>query len=286
LSARPSEVPPPRIVPIDDSVRFGPDTFAVIAGPCAVESREQVGLTARAVAAAGAVMLRGGAFKPRTSPRSFQGLGRSGLELLVEAGREAGLPVVTEVLDPRDVELVAEHAAMLQVGSRNMQNFPLLREVGRSGRPVLLKRGAAATLDELLAAADYVLDEGNERVVLCERGVRSFDPSTRYLLDLAAVPALKARSPLPVLVDPSHGTGRRDLVAPMARAALAVGADGLILEVHPDPERALSDGPQALRPADFSALMQQIAMLAPMLSRQLLRPAPVPSPAPSSAAAR
>jgi 3-deoxy-7-phosphoheptulonate synthase len=169
-----------------------------------------------------------------------------------------GLPVVTEVLDPRQVELVSEHVAMLQVGSRNMQNFPLLREVGRLQKPILLKRGAAATLDELLAAADYVLEEGNTNVVLCERGVRSFDPATRYLLDLSAVPLLQSRSPLPVVVDPSHGTGNRDLVMPMVRAALAAGADGVLVEVHPEPQAALSDGPQALEPEDFSALMAEI----------------------------
>lgn len=277
LREPPLEVQPPQTVPIGDPIAFGPGTFAVIAGPCAVESREQLGATARAVAAAGAVVLRGGAFKPRTSPRSFQGLGSEGLRLLAEASKETGLPVVTEVLDPRDVELVAEHAAMLQIGSRNMQNFPLLREVGRLCRPVLLKRGAAATLDELLAAADYVLEEGNRDVVLCERGIRSFDPTTRYVLDLAAVPALKARSPLPVIVDPSHGTGRSALVAPMARAALAAGADGLLVEVHPDPARALSDGAQALRIEDFSALMEQIAALAPILGRDLLRPTERPT---------
>jgi 3-deoxy-7-phosphoheptulonate synthase len=182
--------------------------------------------------------------------------------------------VVTEVLDPRDVERVAEYAAMLQVGSRNMQNFPLLREVGRADRPVLLKRGAAATLDELLLAAEYVLREGNQRVVLCERGVRGFDPSTRYVLDLAAVPALKARTGLPVVVDPSHGTGRRDCVGPMARAAVAVGADGLLVEVHCEPEHALCDGPQALRPRDFSALMAEIGALAPILGRRVVSRTP------------
>lgn len=252
-------------------VGFGPQTFTVIAGPCAVETREQVMTTARAVAAAGAAMLRGGAFKPRTSPYSFQGLGAEGLELLAEASRASGLPFVTEVLDPRDVGLVAAHAAMLQVGSRNMQNFALLREVGRSGRPVLLKRGAAATLDELLAAAEYVLAEGNDRVVLCERGVRSFDTSTRYLLDLAAVPALRQRTALPILVDPSHATGRRELVAPMALAALAAGADGIIVEVHPEPSRALSDGRQALLPSDFDDLVRRLAALAPHFDRVLAR---------------
>lgn len=221
-------------------------------------------------------MLRGGAFKPRTSPHSFQGLGAEGLVILAEASRATGLPAVTEVLDPRDVELVAAHAAMLQIGSRNMQNFPLLREVGRCGLPVLLKRGASATLDELIAAADYVLEEGNERVVLCERGVRGFDPSTRYVLDLAAIPALRLRTPLPVIVDPSHSTGRRELVAPMALAALAAGADGIIVEVHPDPAHALSDGRQALLPSDFEELASRLAALAPQFGRVLERDGAAP----------
>lgn len=256
-------------VRVSDAVRFGPGEFPVMAGPCAVEDAEQTLAAARAVAAAGAVVLRGGAFKPRTSPRSFQGLGAAGLELLAAAAASTGLPIVTEVLDPRDVELVAGCAAILQVGSRNMQNAPLLREVGRSGLPVLLKRGAAATLDEFLGAADYVLDEGNERLILCERGVRSFDKSTRYLLDLAAIPALRDRTPLPIVIDPSHGTGVSRYVPPMAQAALAAGADGLLIEVHPDPERALSDGPQALRPEAFAALMDALRRAAPLHDRQM-----------------
>jgi 3-deoxy-7-phosphoheptulonate synthase len=241
----------------------------VIAGPCAVESEAQLLIAAEAVAAAGAAALRGGAFKPRTSPRSFQGLGEAGLRLLATARARTGLPVVTEVMDPRQVDLVAEHADMLQVGSRNMQNFPLLREVGRCGKPVLLKRGAAATIDELLGAADYILEAGNPDVVLCERGVRSFDPSTRYLLDLAVVPALRARTSLPVIVDPSHGTGRVDLILPMARGAVAVGADGLLIEVHPEPAAALSDGHQALSPSQFSALMEEIRHWIPASGRYL-----------------
>ena len=264
-----TQIPRPQEVAITDAVSFGARSFVVMAGPCAVESREQLLTTAQAVAQAGAAVLRGGAFKPRTSPHSFQGLGEEGLRYLVEASAATGLPVVTEVMDPRQVELVAGHAAMLQIGSRNMQNFPLLREVGRLGKPVLLKRAAAATLDELLAAAEYILAEGNREVVLCERGVRSFDPSTRYLLDLSAIPLLQARSPLPVVVDPSHGTGVRDLVIPMARAALAVGADGLLVEVHPEPRTALSDGPQALRPEDFSALMAEIRDWIPPAGRYL-----------------
>ncbi len=242
-----------------------------MAGPCAVETRELLLTAADAVAAAGAGVLRGGAFKPRTSPKSFQGLGEAGLLLLAEAAERTGLPVVTEVMDPRDVELVARHAAILQVGSRNMQNFPLLREVGRQRRPVLLKRGAAATLDELLHAADYILQEGNEHVILCERGVRGFDPSTRYLLDLAAVPVLKQRSPLPVIVDPSHGTGDSSLVAPMAKAAVMAGADGLLIEVHAAPELALCDGKQALRPADFAQLMAELRRLVPLSGKRLAR---------------
>ena len=242
-----------------------------MAGPCAVETRELLLTAADAVAAAGAGVLRGGAFKPRTSPKSFQGLGEAGLLLLAEAAERTGLPVVTEVMDPRDVELVARHAAILQVGSRNMQNFPLLREVGRQRRPVLLKRGAAATLDELLHAADYILQEGNEHVILCERGVRGFDPSTRYLLDLAAVPVLKQRSPLPVIVDPSHGTGDASLVAPMAKAAVMAGADGLLIEVHAAPELALCDGKQALRPADFAQLMAELRRLVPLSGKRLAR---------------
>ena len=242
----------------DMVVRFGPGAFVLIAGPCAVESWDQLVTVARAVKAAGADMLRGGAFKPRTSPRSFQGLGKEGLALLADASAETGLPIVTEVLDLRDVEIVSRHAAMLQIGSRNMQNFPLLREVGRSKKPVLLKRGAAATIDEVLAAAEYLTAEGNLDVVLCERGVRGFDPRLRYLLDLAAVPLLQQLAPFPVVVDPSHGTGRAALVAPMALAAQAAGADGVMVEVHPHPEKALCDGPQALLPQEFAALAREL----------------------------
>lgn len=212
-------------------------------------------------------MLRGGAFKPRTSPKSFQGLGSEGLTLLALASQRSGLPVVTEVMDPRDVTMVAEHAAMLQVGSRNMQNFPLLREVGRQSKPVLLKRGAAATIDELLLAAEYILQEGNPNVILCERGVRSFDPSTRYVLDLAAVPVLRERSPLPVIVDPSHGTGHARYVPSMARAAMVAGADGLLIEVHANPAIARCDGQQALTPEIFAKLMVNLHELAPLCGR-------------------
>ncbi|MFK7742473.1 MAG: 3-deoxy-7-phosphoheptulonate synthase [Planctomycetota bacterium] len=254
-------------IEIAPGVHVGGDQFSVMAGPCAVESRELLFAAADAVASHGAAMLRGGAYKPRTKPDSFQGLGVEGLRLLAEASARTGLPVVTEVLDPRDVGVVAEHAAVLQVGSRNMQNYPLLREVGQTDRPVLLKRGAAATLDEMLHAAEYVLQGGNERVMFCERGVRGFDPSTRYLLDLAAVPVLRERTDFPIVVDPSHGTGHARLVAPMAKAALAAGADALLIEVHADPEQALSDGQQALTPAIFGKLMAELRQLAPLLGK-------------------
>jgi len=240
------------------NVTVGAGGAVVIAGPCSVESREQVMEVARAVKEAGAHMLRGGAFKPRTSPYSFQGLGEEGLKYLREAGDAFGLPVVTEVLDPRHVNLVAEYADVLQIGARNMQNFPLLREVGRSGKPVLLKRGFGSTIEELLSAAEYVLLEGNDQVMLCERGIRTFERATRFTLDIAAVPVLKELTHLPVIVDPSHAAGKRSLVPPLAKAALAAGADGLIIEVHPKPEEALSDGPQSLTPEDFAALMREL----------------------------
>lgn len=271
-----------KTISIGPDVRLGNGDFVVMAGPCAVESRELLFAAADAVTEAGAGLLRGGAYKPRTSRESFQGLGAKGLPLLSEASRRTGLGVVTEVLDPRDVELVAEHAAVLQVGSRNMQNFPLLREVGRQRRPVLLKRGAAATIDELLHAVDYVTGEGNESVILCERGVRSFDPSTRYLLDLAAVPVLQQRTRLPVIVDPSHGTGNASYVAPMSKAALAVGADGLLIEVHANPDEALCDGQQALTPPRFTKLMAQLQKIAPLCDRQLSAPARVGGPGSAS----
>lgn len=246
--------------PIPDTT-VTPGSFALVAGPCAVESPEQTLTIARAVAAAGATMLRGGAFKPRTSPRSFQGLGREGLEILAEARRQTGLPVVTEVLDAREVELVAAHADVLQVGSRNMQNFSLLRELGRTRQPVLLKRGLAATIEEWLLAAEYVTAGGNEDLVLCERGIRTFEPSTRNTLDLSAVPLVKARAPFPVVVDPSHGTGVRELIEPMSLAAVAAGADGLLIEVHHRPEEALSDGHQALTPEAFARLAARVTSL-------------------------
>jgi chorismate mutase / prephenate dehydratase len=239
-------------------VKIGGPRFIVMAGPCAVESREQIFACARAVKDSGGALLRGGCFKPRTSPYSFQGLGFEALDMLAEAGREYDLPIVTEVLSPGDVEAVARVADVLQVGARNMQNFSLLAEVGRTNRPVLLKRGMMSTMDEFLNAAEYILAQGNHQVMLCERGIRTFETATRSTLDLGSIPLLERATHLPVIVDPSHAAGRRDLVIPLAMASYAVGPHGLIVEVHPDPERALSDGPQALRFADFSELMGRI----------------------------
>ena len=243
-----------------------------MAGPCAVESAEQLLATATAVRDSGAAILRGGAFKPRTSPYSFQGLKEEGLELLAWVRRETGMPVVTEVMDTRKVEEVCAHADMLQVGSRHMHSYPLLEEVGRSGMPVLLKRGMSATLDEFLFAAEYVLKQGNERVVLCERGIRTFEQSTRNTLDLNAVPMLKRRTHLPVIVDPSHGTGHWWMVPCLSRAAVAVGADGLLVEVHPDPDNALSDGPQSLKPERFDVMMQELRPVAIAVGREISAP--------------
>ncbi len=237
------------------SAEFGGGAFGVIAGPCSVESSEQMRSVAASVKAVGASMLRGGAYKPRTSPYAFQGMGLDGLKLLREAGDAAGLPVVTEILDVRDAEVVAEWADVLQVGARNMQNFMMLEELGKMRKPVLLKRGLSATIEEVLSSAEYVLKGGNRDVILCERGIRTFETYTRNTLDLAAVAAFKVLTHLPVIVDPSHATGRRDLIAPMCRAAVAAGADGLIVEVHPDPEHAKCDGPQSLDVPMFAALM-------------------------------
>jgi 3-deoxy-7-phosphoheptulonate synthase len=245
--------------------KIGGDHFALIAGPCTVESREQLLETADVVKDAGVAMLRGGAYKPRTSPYAFQGLGQEGLRLLAEAKERTGLPIVTELMDARDLEPVLEVADVIQVGARNMQNFPLLAEIGRSRCPVLLKRGLSATLDELLMAAEYVLKEGNRDVMLCERGIKTFENSYRTTLDLQAVPVLKELSHLPVVVDPSHAAGRRSLVAPMSLAAAAAGADGIIVEVHPNPDEALCDGPQALLADDFAeyaATVESVAALA------------------------
>ena len=248
-------------------VPVGGTALVVMAGPCAVESRDQILAVAREVQRLGARLLRGGAFKPRTSPYSFQGLGEDGLKLLAEARDATGLPVVTEVLDTENVELVAGYADAFQIGARNMQNFELLKKVGKAGKPVLLKRGMSATLEELLLAAEYVMAEGNPNVVLCERGVRTFSDFTRNTLDLAIVPAVERLSHLPIVVDPSHGTGRRDKVIPMSCAAVAAGADGIVVEVHHKPEEALSDGPQALTPALFGDLMAKIRPIAAALGR-------------------
>lgn len=250
-------------------VEIGGERVVVIAGPCAVETADQVLDTARAVAGAGARALRGGVFKPRTSPYAFQGLGRPGLELLREAGRAAGIPTVTEVMDAADVELVHEHVDGLQAGARNMQNFRLLQALGQARKPVVLKRGLAAKVEDLLLAAEYVLAAGNPNVILCERGIQTFETGTRNTLDLSAIPAIKARSHLPVLVDPSHGTGVRDYVPAMARAAVAAGADGLLIEVHRHPPEALSDGRQSLYPAQFAALMQGLVGIAHAVGRSL-----------------
>lgn len=256
------------IVKVND-VEFGGSKVTIIAGPCAVESMEQLFETARSVALNGANMLRGGAFKPRSSPYSFQGLGEEGLKLLGQIRKETGLPVVTEAMDTRQVELVAEYTDMIQIGSRNMQNFPLLKEAGMCGKPILLKRGMMATIEEFLFAAEYVLHHGNEQVILCERGIRSFETSTRNTLDLSAVPMLKHLTHLPVIVDPSHGTGVRWMVPAMAKAAVAVGADGLIMEVHYNPEEALCDGEQSLSLPEFNKLMSELPKIAEAVGRQI-----------------
>jgi 3-deoxy-7-phosphoheptulonate synthase len=263
------EVKPESSVVEVGGVPVGGREVVVVAGPCAVESREQTLTVARRVKAAGARLLRGGAFKPRTSPYSFQGLGEEGLRILAAAREETGLPVVTEALDPEGVDLVERYADAIQVGARNMQNFTLLRRCGKARKPVLLKRGLAATLEEFLMSAEYILSEGNYQVILCERGVRTFSDFSRNTLDLAVVPAVKSLSHLPILVDPSHGTGRRDKVAPMSRGAIAVGADGLLLEVHHEPDAALSDGPQSLTPEMFAALMGEVRQIASVLGRSV-----------------
>jgi 3-deoxy-7-phosphoheptulonate synthase len=259
----------PTQVAVGEDVVLGGNAVVVMAGPCAVESREQLLESATAARAGGARMLRGGAFKPRTSPYAFQGLGDKGVELLVEARQQTGLPFVTEVMTPSAVESVARHADMLQIGARNMQNYDLLREVGRTRKPVLLKRALSGTLEELLMAAEYVLAGGNPNVVLCERGIRTFEKATRNTLDLSAVAVLKEWSHLPVIVDPSHGTGKRSLVLPMALASVAAGADGLLIEMHPNPDRALSDGPQSITPQGFLDLMQRCRAVAGAISRTL-----------------
>jgi len=253
----------------DGVATFGGPSITVIAGPCSVESRGMLMETAHSVRAAGATMLRGGAFKPRTSPYAFQGLGAEALRLLADVRAETGLPVVTEVMDTRQVDLVAEHADMLQVGARNMQNFALLAELGHVRRPVLLKRGLSATIKELLMAAEYIMANGNHDIVLCERGIRTYETATRNTLDIAAIPVLKRETHLPVIVDPSHAGGDADLVAPLAFAAIAAGADGLIVEVHPDPENALSDGDQSLAPPAFATMMQRLEAFAVATGRSV-----------------
>ncbi len=260
----------PTIIELANGTVIGGREVAVIAGPCSVESEEQIIGVARSLREAGATVLRGGAFKPRTSPYAFQGLGVQGLELLARAREETGLAVVTEALDSQGAELVAEYADMIQIGARNMQNYPLLRVAGRAGLPVLLKRGMSATVRELLLAAEYILNEGESRVILCERGLRTFDDHARNLLDITAVVTVHELSHLPVIVDPSHGTGIRAKVPPMARAAVAAGADGLIVEVHPDPDHALSDGAQSLRPDQFAELISELRAIARAIGRDLV----------------
>ena len=259
----------PTVVEILDHRVGAPDTFCLIAGPCTVESREQTLGVARAVASAGASMLRGGAYKPRTSPFAFQGLGTEGLEILKEAREETGLPIVSEMTSSNLADSFADAVDVIQVGARNMQNYALLEVAGKLGKPVLLKRGLSSSLDELLMAADYILKEGNERVMLCERGIRTFETATRFTLDLSAVPWLKLHSHLPVIVDPSHASGDRRLVEPLARAAAAVGADGIIVEVHQDPDEALCDGPQALYGRDFAEFAQHVAAHAALVGRRM-----------------
>ncbi|GBD04250.1 Phospho-2-dehydro-3-deoxyheptonate aldolase [bacterium HR19] len=250
-------------------VVIGGEEFVVMAGPCSVENEDQIMKTAEQVKKAGAKILRGGAFKPRTSPYSFQGLGEEGLKLLRKAADKYDLLVITEVLDPRDVETVAEYSDILQIGTRNAQNFPLLREVGNTRKPVLLKRGMYNTIEEWLLAAEYILSGGNPNVILCERGIRTFETATRNTLDLSAVPVLRERTHLPIVIDPSHGTGKRNYVPPMAYAALAAGADGLLIEVHPQPDKALSDGAQSLTLEMFSEMMEKLRKLAPVVGRKL-----------------
>src|SRR5215218_5455597 len=251
-----------------DGRKVGGDNFALIAGPCTVESRDQTLDVARCVDAAGASMLRGGAYKPRTSPYSFQGLGQEGLGMLLDAKEETGLPIVTELMDVRDLEDVVEVADVIQVGARNIQNYTLLTEIGRSGVPPLLKRGLSATLEELLMAAEYILKEGNEAVILCERGIRTFETAYRFTLDLTAVPVLKELSHLPVVIDPSHAAGKRSLVEPLSLAAAAAGADGIIVEVHPVPEQAVCDGPQALYADDFAVYLRKLEAAAELAGKQ------------------
>jgi 3-deoxy-7-phosphoheptulonate synthase len=257
------------VVDVGRGVQIGGNKLVVMAGPCAVENEQQIVRTARAVKEAGATVLRGGAFKPRTSPYSFQGLEEEGLKLLDAAREATGLAIVTEVVNPKDVELVGRYADILQVGARNVQNFALLKALGQLGKPVLLKRGMATTIQEFLMSAEYILSEGNRQVILCERGIRTFETATRNTLDIAAVPVLKEQTHLPVIVDPSHATGHASLVPSMSYAAVAAGCDGLIVEVHPEPEKAASDGPQSLRPEDFTLMMTKLREFAKVAGREL-----------------
>jgi 3-deoxy-7-phosphoheptulonate synthase len=251
------------------NVKIGGENLVVMAGPCAVESEEQLFEAAEAVKKAGATILRGGAFKPRTSPYAFQGLEEDGLKLLAKASQATGMPIVTEAVDPRDVELVARYADIIQVGARNMQNFRLLREVGQTGKPVLLKRGMSATIEDWLMAAEYIMAAGSHDVILCERGIRTYETAVRNTLDLSAIPVVKELSHLPIIIDPSHATGYARYVAPMAKGAVAAGADGLMIEVHPNPSRALCDGPQSLTPAQFTTLMQELCVLSRAVGRRI-----------------
>ncbi|HKU60262.1 MAG TPA: 3-deoxy-7-phosphoheptulonate synthase [Gemmatimonadales bacterium] len=263
----------PTIIRLPGGLTVGGDDVVVMAGPCSVESESQIIEAARLVREAGATVLRAGAFKPRSSPYSFQGLGRKGLTLLARAREETGLLIVTEAMDNEGFDQVLEVADIVQIGARNMQNYSLLKHAGRAGKPVLLKRGLSATIQELLLSAEYILAEGNRQVILCERGVRGFDTSTRNLFDLSAIPVVHGLSHLPILADPSHGTGHRDMVIPMARAAVAAGADGLLVEVHPNPERALSDGAQSLYPEQFERLMRETRIIVEAIGRRVAEPA-------------
>ncbi|MEP6744172.1 MAG: 3-deoxy-7-phosphoheptulonate synthase [Gemmatimonadota bacterium] len=263
----------PTIVRLPGGLTVGGDDVVVMAGPCSVETEKQIIAAAHAVRDAGATILRGGAYKPRTSPYSFQGLGLPGLKLLAKAREETGLLIVTEAMDPEGADLVAEHADIIQIGARNMQNYSLLKRAGKLKKPVLLKRGLSATIQELLLSAEYILAEGNPDVILCERGIRSFDSQTRNLMDLAAIPVVKKLSHLPIVADPSHGTGLREFVPPMARAAIAAGADGLLVEVHPQPDRALSDGAQTLSPVQFEKMMREVRAIAEVIGRRVAEPA-------------
>jgi 3-deoxy-7-phosphoheptulonate synthase len=263
------------LVRLPGGLTVGGDEVVVMAGPCSVESEQQILESARAVREAGATVLRAGAYKPRSSPYSFQGMGRAGLKLLARAREETGLLIVTEAMDAEEMDFVAEVADIIQLGARNMQNYSLLKRAGRSGKPILLKRGLSATIQELLLSAEYILAEGNPNVILCERGVRGFDPATRNIFDLSAIPVVHGLSHLPIIADPSHGTGHRDMVIPMARAAVAAGADGLLVEVHPSPDRALSDGAQSLYPEQFERMMKEARLIAEAIGRRVAEPAEI-----------